>query len=90
MTYWHVLLITGPTIVLAVPESHAKSRNVDVQPEEDFNMPSINNEFFADEPEDASDFQLSSDEADAGTDADLEPIEDKSDDCIVKLLSAEV
>ncbi|KAG1843743.1 hypothetical protein C8R48DRAFT_780583 [Suillus tomentosus] len=42
-----------------------------------------------DEPEDASDFQLSGDEVDAGTDADLKPIEDESDDCIVKLLSAE-
>ncbi|KAG2052879.1 hypothetical protein BDR06DRAFT_972775 [Suillus hirtellus] len=86
----HVLSITGPTIVLAVPESCSKSRNVDVQPEEDFNMPSIDDEFFADEPKDASDFKLSGNETDAGTDADLEPIEDKSDNCIVKSLSAEL
>ncbi|KAG2140476.1 uncharacterized protein EDB93DRAFT_1105887 [Suillus bovinus] len=75
--------------VPAVPELHAKSSDVDVQPEEEFNMPSIDNEFFADKPKDASDFQLSGDEADAGTDADLEPIEDESDNCIVKSLSAE-
>ncbi|KAG1838883.1 hypothetical protein F4604DRAFT_1941110 [Suillus subluteus] len=73
---------------LAVAKLRTKSKRL-VQPEQDLNAPSIDDEFFADEPEDASDFQPSSDEGDTDTDADLEQIEDDSDDCIVKSLSAE-